>query len=507
MASFIAKAVVAPGGGDAVPITYTDPTTLRSYSCSSGQPEPALHGRPRLQRLLQAHPLPLGEGDRGRLHGDDVLPRLAPSPATPWPSSSPTGSGCSSTGPSGRHLRRMSSSAAASPMNAPILLLAPGAVLALAALGAQAPPLGRRVSGQHVHDRRRSPIPPSPSRRRRQLRRRLDDSGRGRLRLRRLRPALRPRGHQGRRRVSGQHATRPASQRRPSARRRRHVAACSSSSGRAARAGPTTTSSASASTRPGAPVGVRVPGQHVHRDRLPAAGDVAVDRGRQLRRRLDGSGRRSTATTSSGSASTSAGAKIGSEFLGQHLYDRQRRSTPPIALDRRRRLRRRLDVARTRTDRRHGVFGQRFDALRDQGRRRSSRSTRTRRATRASPRVAVDRGGNFVVVWAARLRTAITACSDSASTPSGAQVGSEFQVNTSTTRQYSGSPRSRSTPRRLRRRDLEGRRARTDRLRHLRPAVRPRRTAPSATEFPINSYTTGVQGAPRRRRRPGAASS
>ena len=36
MASFIAKAIVAPGGGNAVPIAYSDPTTSRSYSCISG---------------------------------------------------------------------------------------------------------------------------------------------------------------------------------------------------------------------------------------------------------------------------------------------------------------------------------------------------------------------------------------------------------------------------------------------------------------------------------------
>ncbi|HEY7112325.1 MAG TPA: hypothetical protein VIA45_05280 [Thermoanaerobaculia bacterium] len=36
MASFIAKATVAPGGGAAVPASYTDPTTARSYSCVSG---------------------------------------------------------------------------------------------------------------------------------------------------------------------------------------------------------------------------------------------------------------------------------------------------------------------------------------------------------------------------------------------------------------------------------------------------------------------------------------
>jgi hypothetical protein len=39
MASFIAKAIVAPGGGAAVPLTYTDPITSRSYSCTSGAPQ------------------------------------------------------------------------------------------------------------------------------------------------------------------------------------------------------------------------------------------------------------------------------------------------------------------------------------------------------------------------------------------------------------------------------------------------------------------------------------
>jgi hypothetical protein len=38
MAAFIARALVAPGGGAAVPISYTDPTTSRSYSCAAGSP-------------------------------------------------------------------------------------------------------------------------------------------------------------------------------------------------------------------------------------------------------------------------------------------------------------------------------------------------------------------------------------------------------------------------------------------------------------------------------------
>ena len=38
MASFIAKATVAPEGGSAVPVSYTDPTTALSYSCDAGSP-------------------------------------------------------------------------------------------------------------------------------------------------------------------------------------------------------------------------------------------------------------------------------------------------------------------------------------------------------------------------------------------------------------------------------------------------------------------------------------
>ncbi len=39
MASFIAKAIVAPGGGNAIPLTYgPDPVTGLSYSCDAGSP-------------------------------------------------------------------------------------------------------------------------------------------------------------------------------------------------------------------------------------------------------------------------------------------------------------------------------------------------------------------------------------------------------------------------------------------------------------------------------------
>jgi hypothetical protein len=38
MAIFVAKAVVAPAGGAAVPLSYTDPTTHISYSCDPASP-------------------------------------------------------------------------------------------------------------------------------------------------------------------------------------------------------------------------------------------------------------------------------------------------------------------------------------------------------------------------------------------------------------------------------------------------------------------------------------
>jgi hypothetical protein len=38
MAIFVARAIVAPGGGAAVPETYTDPVTNLSYSCAAGSP-------------------------------------------------------------------------------------------------------------------------------------------------------------------------------------------------------------------------------------------------------------------------------------------------------------------------------------------------------------------------------------------------------------------------------------------------------------------------------------
>ena len=101
MAAFIAKAIVAPGGGAAIPLTYgPDPVTGLSYSCDAGSPERALHRRARHRSLLQARPLPLGQGHRLGLRGDDLLPDGPSSRAMPWRSSWATRSRFSSTDPS-----------------------------------------------------------------------------------------------------------------------------------------------------------------------------------------------------------------------------------------------------------------------------------------------------------------------------------------------------------------------------------------------------------------------
>ncbi len=74
MSAFVARAVVAPGGGAAVPLTYgPDPVTGLSYSCDPGEPQHALRRRAGLELLLQARPLPVGQGDHFGLRGDDVL--------------------------------------------------------------------------------------------------------------------------------------------------------------------------------------------------------------------------------------------------------------------------------------------------------------------------------------------------------------------------------------------------------------------------------------------------
>ena len=68
MASFMAKAIVAPLGGPGVPLTYgPDRSPGFSYSCNTGSSEHLLHRRAGHEYLLQARPLPLGEGLHHRL--------------------------------------------------------------------------------------------------------------------------------------------------------------------------------------------------------------------------------------------------------------------------------------------------------------------------------------------------------------------------------------------------------------------------------------------------------
>ncbi len=103
MASFIAKAVVAPNGGAG------NPADLRAGSRDRAlvlvqhrEPERALLGRARHGHLLQARPLPVGQGHHRRLLLDDLLPDRTPSVATRWQNSSPTPSNSLSTDPEGR---------------------------------------------------------------------------------------------------------------------------------------------------------------------------------------------------------------------------------------------------------------------------------------------------------------------------------------------------------------------------------------------------------------------
>ena len=74
MAAFIAKGIVAPAGGSAIPVSYgPDSVTGRSYSCDAGNPSLSFTDVPP-QRFLQARPLPLGQGNHCRLRRGDLLP-------------------------------------------------------------------------------------------------------------------------------------------------------------------------------------------------------------------------------------------------------------------------------------------------------------------------------------------------------------------------------------------------------------------------------------------------
>ena len=86
----------AQGGGNGVPETFSH--SGRSYSCNAASPNIHFTDVPASNPFCKHIHYPLGQGDRVRLLGDAVLPGQIPSTATRWPSSSPTGSGCSSMG-------------------------------------------------------------------------------------------------------------------------------------------------------------------------------------------------------------------------------------------------------------------------------------------------------------------------------------------------------------------------------------------------------------------------
>ena len=54
-----------------------DPITHLSYSCNTGAPNVFLHRRARDRSLLQAHPLPVGQGVHRGLRRDDYCPGQA----------------------------------------------------------------------------------------------------------------------------------------------------------------------------------------------------------------------------------------------------------------------------------------------------------------------------------------------------------------------------------------------------------------------------------------------
>ena len=92
MASVIANAIVARGGDNAVPASYTAPVTALSYSCDAASPDLHFSDVPVSQSLLRAHPLSLGQRSRLRLLGLRSSAPAMPSTEAPWRSSSPTDS-------------------------------------------------------------------------------------------------------------------------------------------------------------------------------------------------------------------------------------------------------------------------------------------------------------------------------------------------------------------------------------------------------------------------------
>ena len=365
----------------------------------------------------------------------------------------------------------------------------------LAAVAAGAGAGGRRVPGQHLHDRR-PVLPASASDRRRQLRRDLE-------------------------RAMGSD-------------------------------GAATASSPSATTPRGAPRGAEFQVNTLHDQSPDRCPRVAIGRRRQLRRGLGELGR--TGRLGLGClrpALRRLGRAAGRRVPGQHLHDRDSQYRRSRGLRRGRELRRGLGELRPGRQRLRRLR----PALRRLGRPRaaSSRSTPTRPAMQWRQVVASDAAGNFVVVWKSDGQDGSgRGVFGQRYDASGARAGAEFQVNTYTTgdqdrprvasdaagnfvvawderragrERLRASSRSATTPRARRaeassgstpttagdqyrpcrglgrrgqlRRGLGELRAGRQRLGRLRPALR-RLGRAAGGEFQVNTYTTGTSSTRRR---------
>ena len=237
----------------------------------------------------------------------------------------------------------------------------------------------------------------------------------------------------------------------------------------------------------GAPLGSRLRRQHLHgRKRLRRRRGGRARR--ELRRRLDGEGRgQRLRRLRPALLERRRQGRIG--IPREHLHDGQTdqrpRGTRSFG-----RLRRRLDIASIRTGRSSGVFGQRFSASGAKAGSEFQVNTYTT-GYQGAARVAVDRGGNFVVVWSEDAgggpdRNILGQRFDG----SGKKVGTEFQVNTTTGALYSSSRPDDGSERQLPRR-LDGLRRR--RQRRPRTAIRSRAaiaSGPSSRSTPTRRTTS-----------------
>ena len=168
---------------------------------------------------------------------------------------------------------------------------------------------------------------------------------------------------------------------------------------------------------------------------------------------------------------------------GQHLHH-QRSGRPVGRRGRRRRLRRRLGRATARTATQYGVFGRRFSSAGVSLARRVPGQRVHLRAHQRFPSVAIDADGDFVVTWQSLGRTArTTASSPGVSRARALLLASEFQVNTYTTGDQID-PRWRLSRRRLRR----------GLGRASRRTARATGSSPSASRAPALSSASRVPG-------------